>query len=426
MQSNTARKLAQIPGRPLVVGTDPHKRTLGNVMINWQAKVCARLKIGNTRREFEHLVRRAEAERVKAGADSMIFAIEAGSHFWRNLAYYLHEQKIAFRLISPYTLKRQREAEDLTKCKNDYRDAMMAAELLLTGKFTETKLLQGDYADLRARNQCYRRLRTAHSRLRNQMKALLDGVFPEFCTEFKNPCGEAAAAVIATCPIPSMIASQRLTEFITAIRQGYVGRRLAIKKLAALHELAASSVGIGADAKAVAGELGLLVEQERVVASQLERVERELREMLHRFDESRYLMSIAGLSELTVAAIMAEIGPFSSYSDARDLVKLAGVNPMQSESAGKSQSHTPMSKKGRSGLRECLWQGAVSMLRSNPEYREWADKMQNRSAAQHPLHRREVLGAAMNKLLRLCFALVTKKQMYRGLETEMTPVAVAA
>lgn len=428
MQSSTARKLAQIPGKSLIVGVDPHKRTHAAVMITQQAEVCARLKIENTRVDFEHLVKRAQAERIKAGADSIIFAIEAGSHCWRNLAYYLHEQKLVFRLISPYTLKRQREGEDLTRRKNDYRDAMMAAELLRTGKFTETRLLEGGYAELRARHQCYRRLRSVHSRIRNQIRALLDGVFPEFCSEFSDPCGQTSAAVLSSGPLPSVIASQNSMAFIATVRQAYVGQRLAIGKLEALHALAASSVGIEADAKAVAEELGLLVQQQRLVAGQLERVEHELREMLHTFDESQYLLSIDGLSALTAAGIMAEIGPFGNYRDAKDLVKLAGVNPTQSESGGKSQSHTPMSKKGRAGLRGCLWQGAVSMLRANQEYREWAEKMQNRSAANHPLHRREVLGAAMNKLLRLCFALVTKKQMYRRPEAEpkSVPVAVAA
>ncbi len=113
------------------------------------------------------------------------------------------------------------------------------------------------------------------------------------------------------------------------------------------------------------------------------------------------------------ARLIGRIGPLEDYGDARDLIKLAGSNPTQSESAGKNRSHTPMSKKGRSDLRSLLWQAAMSLLRKNDEFRAWARGMESRAAHANPLHKREILGAAMNKLLRLYFALVTKRQMYR-------------
>ena len=50
--------------------------------------------------------------------------------------------------MNPYTLKRRREGEDLDRRKKDFRDASMAAELLRTGKFTETRLPHGTYADM--------------------------------------------------------------------------------------------------------------------------------------------------------------------------------------------------------------------------------------------------------------------------------------
>lgn len=126
---------------------------------------------------------------------------------------------------------------------------------------------------------------------------------------------------------------------------------------------------------------------------------------------------------LTVAKLVARIGPLEDYGNGRDLIKLAGSNPIESESAGKSRSHTPMSKKGRSDLRGVLWQAALSLLRNNAEFKEWAKRMEDR-AGQANLHKREILGAAMNKLLRLYFALVSKKQMYRP--GKMMELALAA
>lgn len=424
MQVSTARKLAQIPDDYLIAGVDPHKRMHATVLMTQDAKIRAKLKIGNTRQDFEALLRRAQGERAKVGANGVIFAIEAGSHYWRNLAYYLHEQGLPFRLINPFTLKRQREGEDLDRRKNDYRDAAYAAELLRTGKFTETQLLEGDYAELRAMHQCYRRLRRDYSRNTNRLRALLDGLFPEFCRAFKDPSGDTTVAVLRSCPTPDMIASQTGKQFIAVVRTAFQGNRLAVKKLRALHEAAGTSVGVKAGAKAVAEEIRLLVERQQLLGRHIEEQETKLREMLLRFPESRYLLSVPGLGALIAAGLLAEIGPADNYADGDDLVKLAGTNPIENESGGKSQRHTPMSKKGRAELRCVLWQGALALLRTNEDFRAWARRLENRSAKDHPLKHREVLGAAMNKLLRLYFALVSKKQMYR--RTEAGGVAVAA
>lgn len=413
MKNSTARKLAQIPANHLIVGIDPHKKRHAVAIMTAQAGICGKFKIDNTKQGFEHLIKRVQAETAKSGSSGALFAIEAGAHYWRNLAYYLYEHDFFFRLVSPLTLKRQREGEDLTRQKNDFRDATMAAELLRTGKFTETHLLNGDYAELRALHQAYRRLRREYTRSTNILRGLLDGLFPEFCQVFKGPCGQSAMTVLLTCPIPSVIANMSEDEFIGRMRSARIGKRLAVKKLRELHQVAATSSGVKAGIYAVALEIRQRVSQQLLLGHQLEELEHRMLELFSQFPERVCLVSVTGLGEMTALGLVAEIGPLEYYRDSKTLVKLAGVNPIQNESAGKGKQHTPISKKGRSGLRYCLWQGALSLLRSNDEFRAWAKELENRAPHKNPLHRREVLGAAMSKLLRLYFALVSKGQLYR-------------
>ena len=66
---------------------------------------------------------------VKSGCRGVMFAIETGGHYWRNVAYFLDEQGIPFRFINQFTLKRRREGKDLNRRKNDYRDSEVAAHL---------------------------------------------------------------------------------------------------------------------------------------------------------------------------------------------------------------------------------------------------------------------------------------------------------
>ena len=92
---------------------------------------------------------------------------------------------------------------------------------------------------------------------------------------------------------------------------------------------------------------------------------------------------------------------------------MAGSNPTESEFAGKGGTHTPMSKQGRPVLRYCGWTAVIPMLRFNPDFREWARKLRERPVHANPLTGKEVVGAALNRLLRLAFTLVKNQAFYR-------------
>jgi len=186
MKNSIARKLEQIPVDYLIVGIDAHKKKHAAVIKTPDAFTRAKFKIENSRAGFEELLERIQSQVANTGCKGAILAIEAGSRYWRALAYYSEERELPFRLINPFTLKRRREGDDINRKKNDYRDADMAAELLRTGKFTETRLPQGHYADLRSAYHAYYSLGRQRTRTTNLLGALLDSSFPEFHTVFKD------------------------------------------------------------------------------------------------------------------------------------------------------------------------------------------------------------------------------------------------
>jgi transposase len=185
------------------------------------------------------------------GCRGVMFAIETGGHYWRNIAYFLGERGIPFRFINQYTLKRRREGKDLNRRKNDYRDSEVAAQLLCTGEFTESRLPQGVYAELRTAHNSYRRLVKERTRIINLIKSLLDGLFPEFTKVFKDPCGLTASTVLTTCAIPNVIAAMTEEEFVALIK-GTNRPQLKRNKLRAIHSAATTSIGIEAGAKSLA------------------------------------------------------------------------------------------------------------------------------------------------------------------------------
>ncbi len=418
MKNSAARKLKQVPAGYLVVGVDPHKKKHAAVAITEDLMVRTKFKFANSRDGFDQALENARAEMNKASCRGVIFAIETGGHFWRNFAYSLEERGVPFRLISQLTLKRMRDGRDLNRRKNDFRDAEMAAGVLLTGDFTETKLPQGVYADLRSTHSAYFRLVKERTRIINLLKGLLDGLFPEFTEVFKDPCGRTARVVLATCASPAAIAGMSEDVFVEVIRAGRQGL-LMRKKLKALHQAARNSIGVKPGAEAVAMEVSLLVGRYCLIEQQVNRLVKSLVQLVDSTEEGRYLLSIPGINYLSTAALLAELGPLKSYQNSKQLVKMAGTNPIEAESGGKRLGKTPMSKKGRPRLRYSAWNAVIPLLRHNPDFRAWAKRLRERAAHANPLGGKEVVGAALNRLLRLVYVLVKKQEFYRSPQIAM-------
>ncbi|MDD5095741.1 MAG: IS110 family transposase [Dehalococcoidia bacterium] len=414
MQNTAAQKMKQVPEGYLIVGIDPHKKKHAAVAITQDLTTRDRFKFDNTKEGLEFMLRRVRTEIVRSGCFGVMFAIETGGHYWRNVAYFLNERGISFRFINQYTLKRRREGKDLNRRKNDYRDGEVAAQLLCTGEFVESTVPQGVYAELRTAHNAYRRLVKERTRITNLMKGLLDGLFPEFVHVFKDPCAVTALCVISCCAVPGVIVGMTADEFVATIEAHYHGHRLMRRKLRALHQVAITSIGIAAGARSVACEIAFLVEKLELIKRQICAIEQTLVELVDETEEGKYMLSITGLNYIAVAGLLAELGCFKSYRTAKQMIKMAGSNPTESESAGKRSTHTPMSKQGRPVLRYCAWTSVIPMLRFNADFRAWAKQKRERPAHAHPLNGREVVGAALNRLLRLSFALVKNRTLYRS------------
>jgi len=362
MKNNAARKLRQVPEGYLIIGVDPHKKKHAAVAITQDLTIHDRFKVDNTREGLEFLLQRVKTEMVKSGSRGIMFAIETGGHYWRNIAYYLDERGVPFRFINQYTLKRRREGKDLNKRKNDYRDSEVAAQLLCTGEFVESGIPQGVYAELRTAHNAYRRLVKERTRITNLVKGLLDALFPEFVRVFKDPCGLTSLSVLSTCSTPGIIAEMTEDQFIALIEAAHHGRRLMRKKLGELRSVAKSSIGIKAGAHSVSVEIAFLIEKQKLIKGQIQTIERTLIKLVDASEEGKYLLSIRGIHYIAVAGLLAELGCFKSYRTAKQMIKMAGSNPTESESGGKRRSRTPMSKQGRPVLRYCAWTSVIPML----------------------------------------------------------------
>jgi transposase len=338
--------------------------------------------------------------------------MEPTNYFWKLLAADLEQRRpeYGYRLVNPYTVKKHREGDQLDRSKDDNRDAFTVADLLRTGKFTETRLLHRGYAELRQYVTLYARLQGDLRRQKMLIWNTVGQLFPEMGQAFKDLTGQTALAMLRHHAAAAHVRRLSLEAFIAGVRADFGGQRLRTKQLGDIHRLAGHSVGLQDGIEALQLTLRLHIETLEALQQQLETVCTALVDTFLALPEARSLLSVPGLGVLTAAIILAEIGDPSHYTSGRQLIKLAGTQPVLNTSGRKTRSRTPMSHKGRSRLRTALFFAVMRLVRPGQVFAQAYLRLRTRE--KNPLTKMQALGALMNKLLRLVWALLSKRSCY--------------
>jgi transposase len=132
----------------------------------------------------------------------------------------------------------------------------------------------------------------------------------------------------------------------------------------------------------------------------------------HRADEtSRRLETIPGFGVITASALSASVPDASVFKSGREFAAWLGLTPRQNSSGGKERLGA-ITKMGNCQLRTLLVNGATSILRlSHKDGAPMAAWMRRLQAKKPP---KVVAIALANKMARIAWAVMTKKESYRA------------
>lgn len=408
--STLSKKLASVKPGTLYVGVDLALDHNVAVVLSERAERLARFGFPNDRGGYDYFYRRLEAVQRRQQAPAVLVGMEPTNYFWKLLAADLELHRVGYRLVNPYTVKKHREGDQLDRSKDDYRDAFTIGDLLRTGKFTETRLLHGQYAELRQYSTLYERLRRDTGRQKTLIRNTAGQLFPELTREFKDFTGATTLAMLNNHAAATMIQSMSEDAFIAGVRADFQGKRLQVSKLRRAHALVANSVGLKDGVHALQLALHMHIEALETLQRQLDEASIAFVDTFLALPEAPYLLSVHGLGVITAATILSEIGDPKHYSNGRQLIKLAGTQPVLNTSGRKTRSRTPMSHKGRPRLRTALFFAVMRLVQVDDAFAREYLQLQTRE--ENPLIKMQALGVLMNKLLRILWALMRNRTFY--------------
>lgn len=154
----------------------------------------------------------------------------------------------------------------------------------------------------------------------------------------------------------------------------------------------------------------LLFEHYEKVAQSIDALEVQIRARAKSDEDARRLMTIPGVGPITASLIVASVADIGSFASARHFAAWLGLVPRQHSTGGKTRLGR-ITKTGNRQIRTLLVLGATAMLHRAHKWDSAAGQWLCELMARRP--RRLATVALANKMARIIWALLSRKEIYR-------------
>jgi len=369
-----ARLRQLLPLDHAIVGIDLADSKQAAVVTDHDSRVIARRRLTVRAWELGDLLDWAVARARAAGFVSVTVACEPAGHRWRVLDQIAAERGLALVCVQPLLVYRAREGEDLTFDKSDPKDAVIIARLAAGLHCYQPERADAVWARLRHLGARRGQLTGDATGQVNQVRDLLECAWPATLgaagKPFRSASWCAAVAVALDRCAGDLARVRRLgpARFEAAVRRElprWGATRPCLRIVRAVFAALADPAGVAAHRPGALERGCLAMADWHDTRERLADVEARMVAVLDELGLTGLVTTIAGLTPVGAAAILAETGDPARFATPRSLVKHAGLCPRDNASGG-YQGKTSISGRGRPGLRVAAWRAVWAALPSNP------------------------------------------------------------
>jgi transposase len=410
-----ARLRQLLPFDHAIVGIDLADDKQAAVVTDHDSRVIARRRVSARAWELGDLLDWAVAKASAAGFASVTVACEPTGHRWRVLDQLAAGRGLALVCVQPLLVYRSREGEDLTRDKSDPKDAVLIARLASELRCYEPERADAVWARLRHLGARRRQLTTDATAQVNQIRDLLECAWPAALSAsgspFRSTTWCAALAVVLDRCAGDLGRVRRLgpARFEAAVRRElprWGAVRPCLRIVRAVFAALRDPAGVMVHRPGALERAHLALGDWRDTCARLAGAEARMVAVLDDLGLTALVTTIAGLTPVGAAAILAETGDPARFASPRSLVKHAGLCPRDNAS-GEHQGKTSISGRGRPGLRLAAWRAVWAAMPNNPvmaaRFAYLTTRQDNRLARQQA---RTACAAA---LLRWIYVVVTHR-----------------
>lgn len=419
------QRIERITTSHLVIGIDIAKDTHVAGAVNFRGIQLGRtISFSNNQSGYEKLMNWVHELQRKFGLSQVIFGAESTGHYFLNLAFWLLENGEEIVLVSPVTTKRNKENRDNKPSKNDAKDAIIIADNVSRGYYSEWVVHETIYRKLRYSVNEREALSVDLSAIGNQLQTLLDQAFPEFTSVFKEWDGVRAITTLKAFALPEELKELTIDEVIEGWRKAGMQRAGGSRGRASAAQLihaARRSVGLKEGSQEMKRQIERLLARFELIRAQIEEVDLEIAAALKQVPcAARKPMEEMGFSSFYIAVILASAGDLSRYRHGLQFLALAGLNLAESTS-GKRKGQVVLSKRGRRQLRKYLYLMVVGLVSYHEAFKRWHEY----NVKTLKMKKQKSIFKLIGKLARILVALAHSGETFKA-EKANSLVTIAA
>lgn len=329
--------------------------------------------------------------------NQLLIGLESTAHYAENLICFLFQRHFQVCVINPIQTAALRKS-NIRKTKTDQVDSLMIIKALQLNQYRVFS--KQDLDSMQLKNLCRfrQKLIKARTKVKIQLLAYLDVLFPEYQYFFKSGIhGKASYALLKECSNPDKIASMHLTRLSNLLKKASKGHYTQ-SHAASLKELAAQSVGTKNDTLSL--PISQSIVQIELFTTQLEQVDSSIKEIMDDLDS--VIKTIPGIGTLNGAMIIGKIGDIKRFDKPCQLLAYAGLDPSVHQSGNFKASRTRMSKRGSKLLRYALINAAWQITLHSQTFKTYYDLKVSQGRRHY-----NALGHVAHKLVRIIHKMMT-------------------
>jgi transposase len=255
-----------------------------------------------------------------------------------------------------------------------------------------------DLLDLKTLGRFRQKTVKQRTRLKIQLTAYVDEVFPELQYFFRSGLHQKSVyALLKEAPTPKEITSLHMTHLAKLLE---VSSRGHFTKEQAKELRALAKRSVGANDSALSIQITHTISQIELLDSQLKKIEAEMTDIMQFHDS--VILSIPGIGFINGGMILGEIGNIYRFSSPCKLLAFAGLDPSVYQSGNFNAKSTRMSKRGSRALRYALVNAAHNVVKSNATFKNYYDKKMAEGRSHY-----NALGHCAGKLVRIIWKMLT-------------------
>lgn len=356
----------------------------------------------NTKQGFQFILILKNLIESKTNETPLI-VFEFTGIYHKPLEKFLISQNLKYHIVAPLKAAKARNSE-IREQKADARDCLSLSKLFYSNNLGIFYSENETYSNLRKLNRYYDTCMKHLIKIKVNFRETLAVVYPNYKKLFSSIYSDDSLTFLKEFPHPSLYTSKLEDRIIEILKNKW--DHLESWTLSKVKILTPLINEVVSGCNVTEPDIIMLlsyISQIEYYLNQIEITVSQMNELAKKVPLYNLVHSLPGIQDILTCKFIAEVGDISRFSNYKQIVAYAGIDPMIRQSGDKDGLHLKMSKKGNKRLRTILHLMVSSLIKANREPNAIKDKYQKKTHQLNPLKPKVASMACANQLVRIIF-----------------------